>query len=124
MCSRTMASRRCRSSLTCLAITDRDQKQKGRLAAPLRFCFLLSLGRFVQRSELARLGEAPEGVLLDLANALGADAQAAAGLAERSGLLAAEAEAQAHHVTLALGQAHDGLLDRGRAGVLDDLVLH
>src|SRR3954447_606567 len=88
---------------------------------PLYVCFS---GGFVQRRKLARLGEAPEGVLLDLADPLGADAQAAAGLAERSRLLAAEAEAQAHDVTLALGQAHDGLLDRGRAGVLDHLVLH
>src|SRR3954468_20989110 len=99
-------------------------KEKGRLAAPL--CFLLSsfwLRGFVQRRQLTRLGEAPESVLLDLANPLGADAEAAAGLAERSGLLAAEAEAQPDNVTLALGQAHDGLLDRGRAGVLDDLVL-
>src|SRR4051812_26043940 len=77
----------------------------------------------MQRGELTRLGEPPEGVLLDLADALGADAEAAAGLAQRRGLLAAEAEAQPDDVTLALRQAHDGLLDRRGAGILDTLVL-
>src|SRR5690349_5504728 len=101
----------------------RDHKgREGARSAPSAFCLLLSLGRFVQRGKLTRLGEAPEGVLLDLADTLGADAQTAAGLAERSGLLAAEAEAQPDDVTLTLRQAHDGLLDGGRAGVLDDLV--
>src|SRR4051794_38518966 len=79
--------------------------------------------RFVQRRQLARLGEAPERLLLDLANPLGADAEPATGLPQRRGLLAAEAEAQPDHVALALRQAHDGLLDGARAGVLDHLVL-
>src|SRR4051812_27162715 len=94
--------------------------REGASRRPLYVCFL---GGFVQRRKLARLGEAPEGVLLDLADPLRADAQTAAGLAERSRLLAAEAEAQPDDVTLALRQAHHGLLDRRGAGVLDHLVL-
>src|SRR3954452_15782918 len=82
------------------------------------------LGGLVQSRQLATLGETRERLLLDLANALRGDAEPAAGLAQRRGLLAAEPEAQLDHVALPLGQARDGHLHGGGAGVLDDLVLH
>src|SRR3954468_9808890 len=81
------------------------------------------LGGLVQSRQLATLGETRERLLLDLADPLGRDAEPAAGLTQRRGLLAAESEPELDDVALALGQARHGKLHRGRAGVLDDLVL-
>src|SRR5204863_8973476 len=80
-------------------------------------------GRVAQGGECAALREVLERVLLDLAHPLGGDAEPAAGLAEGRGLLATEPEAQLHDVALPLGERRHRLLHRGRAGVLDDLVL-
>src|SRR3954454_527734 len=87
------------------------------------WCVESWLGGLVQSRQLATLGEARQRLLLDLADPLGRDAEPAAGLAQRRGLLATEAEAKLNDVALALGQAAHGKLHGGRAGVLHNLVL-
>src|SRR3954452_10447325 len=81
------------------------------------------LSRVAQSGEIAALRQPLERVFLDLAHALGGDAELATGLAERCRLANAAAETELDHVALALGQAVDRFLDRARAGVRDDLVL-
>src|SRR5207302_6947229 len=81
------------------------------------------LGGVSERREIAALREPPQRVLLDLAHALGGDAELAARLAEGRRLTAAEPEPELDDVALALGEAVDRFLHGARAGVGDNLVL-
>src|SRR5215218_3493345 len=81
-----------------------------------------ALRSFAQRIQLTRAGERGQRLLLELAHPLGRQAEAAAGLAQRSRGLAVDAEAKLDHVALALGQLRDGSLNRLHARRLGDLV--
>src|SRR3954452_19459248 len=81
-----------------------------------------ALRSFAQRIQLTGAGQRGQGLLLELANPLGREAEAAARLAQWRGGLAVDAEPQLDHVALALGQLRDGSLNRLHAGRLGDLV--
>src|SRR5215204_3383673 len=95
----------------------------GRVAGSFGSGWGSALRGLAQRHQLRALGEALEGALLDLAGALGGDAELAAGLAERLRLLVAGTEAHLDDVPLGGGK----LLDRGEQrlrpeGLVDLLV--
>src|SRR5829696_9740636 len=80
------------------------------------------LRSFAQRIQLAGAGQRGQRLLLELTHPLGREAEAAAGLAQRSRCLAVDAEAKLDDVALALGQLRYGALHRLHAGRLGDLV--
>src|SRR5918911_1684851 len=81
------------------------------------------LGRFAQALELARARQPRERLRLDLAHALGGQAEPAAGLAQRGRVVAVDAVAQPDHLLLLVGELRDRAPERLLAQRDLDLLL-
>src|SRR5262249_33551740 len=91
----------------------------------LKYCGLTrALSRFAQSDELRALREALQSALLDLAGALGRNAELATGLRQRLRLTVAGAETHLDHVTLRLRELGDGGEQRLGLQRLVDLLVH